>query len=70
MTLEDETGQINLIVHVNTWERFRPIARGASALIVRGILQRQHGVTHLLVDQMVDLTATLGQVAIRSRDFR
>lgn len=70
MTLEDESGTANLIVHVNTWERFRPIARRASALIVRGMLQRQHGVTHLLVDQMVDLTAKLGQVCNRSRDFR
>lgn len=70
MTLEDETGTANLIVHVNTWNRFRTIARGASALIVRGILQRQHGIIHLLVDQMIDLTATLGLVANRSRDFR
>jgi error-prone DNA polymerase len=70
MTIEDETGTANLIVHVNTWERFRPVARGASALIVRGTLQRQHGVTHLLVDQMLDLTAKVGQVANRSRDFR
>ncbi len=70
MTIEDETGTANLIVHVNTWERFRPIARGASALIVHGILQRQHGVIHLLVDRMVDLTDALGSVVNRSRDFR
>ena len=70
MTIEDETGTANLIVHVNTWERFRPIARRASALIVHGILQRQHGVIHLLVDCMVDLTEVLGSVANRSRDFR
>jgi error-prone DNA polymerase len=70
MTLEDETGTANLIVHVNVWERFRPIARQATALIAHGILQRQHDVCHLLVDRMDDLTTLLGQVANRSRDFR
>ncbi|MBS0202448.1 MAG: error-prone DNA polymerase [Planctomycetes bacterium] len=70
MTLEDETGTANLIVHVNVWERFRPIARQASALIAHGILQRQDDICHLLVDRMDDLTSLLGQVGNRSRDFR
>lgn len=70
MTLEDETGTANLVVHVNVWERFRPIARGASALIAHGILQRQHDVIHLVVDRMEDLTAMLGQIRSVSRDFR
>lgn len=70
MTLEDETGTANLIVHVNVWERFRPIARQASAIIAHGILQRQHNIAHLLVDRMDDLTTLLGQVGNRSRDFR
>lgn len=70
MTLEDETGTANLVVHVNVWERFRPIARQASAIIAHGILQRQHDVVHLVVDRMDDLTTLLGQVGNRSRDFR
>ena len=69
MTLEDETGTANLVVHVAVWERFRPIARQASAMIAHGILQRQHGVIHLVVDRMDDLTNLLGQIANRSRDF-
>ena len=70
MTLEDETGTANLVVHVNVWERFRPIARQASAIIAHGILQRQNDVIHLVVDRMDDLTTLLGQVGNRSRDFR
>lgn len=70
MTIEDETGTANLIVHVHTWERFRPVARGASALMARGLLQRQHGICHLLVDRLDDLTDVLGAVTTRSRDFR
>ncbi len=69
MTLEDETGTANLVVHVNTWERFRKIARGATAMIAHGILQQQHGTVHLVVDRMEDLTPLLGQVGNKSRDF-
>ena len=70
MTLEDETGTTNLVVHVNVWERFRPIARRASALIAHGILQRENGVTHLVVDKMEDMTEIFGQFHNSSRDFR
>jgi error-prone DNA polymerase len=69
MTLEDETGTANLVVHVNTWERFRKIARGATAIIAHGILQQQHGTIHLVVDRMEDLTPLLGVVGNKSRDF-
>ncbi|MDB5341656.1 MAG: error-prone polymerase, DnaE-like protein [Schlesneria sp.] len=69
MTLEDETGTANLVVHVNTWERFRKIARGATAMIAHGILQQQHGTVHLVVDRMEDLTSLLGEVGNKSRDF-
>jgi error-prone DNA polymerase len=69
MTLEDETGTANLVVHVNTWERFRKIARGATALIAHGILQQQHGTVHLVVDRMEDLSPLLGEVGNKSRDF-
>jgi error-prone DNA polymerase len=70
MTLEDETGTMNLVVHVNVWERFRPIARQASAIIAQGLLQRQHDVVHLVVDRLEDLTKMLGEIKNVSRDFR
>jgi error-prone DNA polymerase len=70
MTIEDETGTTNLVVHVNVWERFRRVARSAGALIVRGLLQRQHGIIHLVVDKMDDLTELIGDIPDRSRNFR
>lgn len=69
MTLEDETGTANLVIHVNTWERFRKVARGATALIAHGILQQKHGTIHVVVDRLEDLTPVLGQVGNQSRDF-
>ncbi len=70
MTLEDETGITNLVIHVNVWARFRPIARRATALIAHGILQRQNEIVHLVVDRMEDLTALMRQYRNSSRDFR
>lgn len=70
MTIEDETGTANLVVHVAVWQRFRKIARQSTALIVHGTLQRQGVVTHLVVDRMEDLTQTLNAYRNVSRDFR
>ncbi|WP_397569107.1 error-prone DNA polymerase [Schlesneria sp. T3-172] len=70
MTIEDETGTTNLVVHVNIWEKFRLIARGASAILARGILQRQEAIVHLVVDHLTDLSEEVGRYQDASRDFR
>lgn len=70
VTLEDETGTINLIVRPNTWERFRRAARSAVALLAHGRLERKHEVTHVLVERLEDLTERLRGLPGRSRDFR
>jgi error-prone DNA polymerase len=70
MTLEDETGLTNLIVQQPVWERFHRIARRAVGIQVTGLLQRQEGVIHLLVDHMDDLTPLVAGIADRSRNFR
>lgn len=69
MTLEDESAAANLIVHLKTWEKFYRVARGATAIIARGILQRANGSIHLIVDHLADLSGQLSQIASRSRDF-
>ena len=70
MTLEDEAGTANLIVRTDVWEHFHQVARQATALIVHGILQRQDGTAHILVDQMEDLSILLAEIGNKSRDFR
>ena len=69
MTLEDETGTANLIVHPNVWARFRTIARTATALVARGILQKESQVIHIIVDDLQNLSAPLAGGRYRSRDF-
>jgi error-prone DNA polymerase len=69
MTLEDETGSANLIVWPHVWERYRRVGRLARAVLATGLLQKQDGVTHLIVDRLQDLTDQLPNLGHVSRDF-
>ena len=70
MTLEDETGTINLIVWRHVWERCDRVACQAHAVIATGVLQRQEGVVHLIVKGLEDMTAAIADLGQSSRDFR
>jgi error-prone DNA polymerase len=70
VTLEDETGVINLIVRSDTWERYRAVARRSTAWVVHGSLERQDAVIHVLVHRIDDMSAALGDLRPKSRDFR
>jgi DNA-directed DNA polymerase III PolC len=69
LTLEDESGQVNVIV----WERIGREQRRAllesRLLEVHGELQRSHGITHLIARRLIDRTPLLGELVTRSRDF-
>jgi error-prone DNA polymerase len=69
VTLEDETGIVNLIVRLAVWERYRRVARTAVAMIAHGRLQRERLVTHVLVSRLEDLSEGLADLDGRSRDF-
>jgi error-prone DNA polymerase len=70
VTLEDETGTSNLIVRQSTWERYYAVARRSPAWVARGIVERKDAVVHVLVHRLDDLSAALGDLQTRSRDFR
>ncbi len=70
VTLEDETGSINLIVHLRTWQRYELTARRATAMLVTGRLERQGIVIHVIAREIQDLQAEMEGLEHRSRDFR
>jgi error-prone DNA polymerase len=70
ITLEDETGYVNLIVWERVWSRARRIASGSRLLEVAGMLQKEGGVTHVVAQKLFDRTAMLGTIVTQSRDFR
>ncbi|WP_374605203.1 error-prone DNA polymerase [Niveibacterium sp.] len=69
VTLEDETGQANIVVYADLSERQRRELLGARLLGVYGQLQREGEVVHVLAKRLVDLTPWLGALPTTSRDF-
>ena len=55
LNLEDETGMVNVICSPGAWERWRPVARGAPALLVRGRLERVDGVVSVVAEKILPL---------------
>ncbi|HRE98993.1 MAG TPA: error-prone DNA polymerase [Pirellulaceae bacterium] len=70
VTLEDESGTVNLVIRPDIWERHRNVARRSPAWIVRGKLERRSGVTHVIAESIDDLASALPELRTRSRDFR
>jgi len=69
ITLEDETGMANVIVHPNLAERQREELLGARLLGVLGVLQREGEVVHLIARRLLDHSSLLGRLETHSRDF-
>jgi error-prone DNA polymerase len=69
LTLEDETGSVNVIVWPALVERQRQAVLAASLLGVYGVWQCDGAVRHLIAKRLVDLSALLGRLRAGSRDF-
>ncbi|GAB3085349.1 error-prone DNA polymerase [Isoptericola nanjingensis] len=67
LSLEDETGLLNVICTAGLWRRFRAVARGAPAMVVRGRVEKADGAVNLLAEHLAPLRLP---VSTRSRDFR
>ena len=69
VTLEDETGTVNVIVWPALVDKQRKELLGASLLGVYGIWQCERNVRHLVAKRLVDLSPLLGMLGTHSRDF-
>ena len=69
VTLEDETGNINVIVWNNVLEKQRRELLGSRLLGVGGQIQREGEVIHLVASRLFDYTDLLGSLTTTSRDF-
>jgi error-prone DNA polymerase len=67
INLEDETGLINIVCSKGCWARYRRVARGAPALLVRGRLEVSEGVANVIAERIDPLPIT---ARTTSRDFR
>ena len=73
VTLEDETGSVNVIVWKSVKEQFRQEVYQSRLLAVYGVWQRDEEsggeVRHVIAKRLVDMTHLLGDLATTSRDF-
>ncbi|WP_245503657.1 error-prone DNA polymerase [Aquabacterium lacunae] len=69
VTLEDETGNVNVIVWPHLKEKQRRELVHARLLAVYGVWQREGEVRHLVAHRLRDLTPWLGRLNTHSRDF-
>ncbi|MBB5498640.1 error-prone DNA polymerase [Paraburkholderia sp. MM5384-R2] len=69
VTLEDETGNVNVIVWPSLLEKQRQEALGASLLAVYGTWQCQGEVRHLVAQRLVDMSHLLGSLVTSTRNF-
>ncbi len=70
VTLEDETGYLNLIVWERLAQRDRRALLGSALLGVIGEVQREGSVLHVIARRLIDQSSMLGNLVTRSRDFR
>jgi error-prone DNA polymerase len=69
VTIEDETGNVSVIVWPALVEQQRREVLGASLLGVYGVWQREGDVRHLVAKRLVDLSHLMGRLDTSSRDF-
>lgn len=69
VTLEDETGVVNVVVWRSVSERQRRELLNSRLMAVYGHVERESDVVHLVAGRLVDLTPMLGELQTRSRDF-
>jgi error-prone DNA polymerase len=70
MTLEDESGLINVILWKSVVEAQRRVLLGSQLLKIKGALERHDGVTHVIAGRLIDCSHLLADIDVKSRNFR
>jgi error-prone DNA polymerase len=69
LTLEDETGCVNVVVWPRMFEKQRAELLGAHLLAIDGTLETDGEVHHLIADRLHDFSYLAAGLHSRSRDF-
>ena len=70
LTLEDETGTINVVITPQRFERQALLISRTPLLLVRGILQVESGVYNIRAKQFTALNAGVGEESVKGRNYR
>jgi error-prone DNA polymerase len=69
LTLEDETGLVNVIVRPDVYERYRRVIRQSKALVIEGALQKEYGVVDVIMKRCWPLDTQGTTDNVRARNF-
>lgn len=69
LTLEDESGNMNIIVWSKLSEKHRLIIRYAQLIGVLGRVQKNNDSLHVIANDLIDLSHWLGELTVKSHDF-
>lgn len=67
LSIEDETGLINVVVSIATWDKYRSVVRASSALVIDGQLEAKSNVINVVAKRIASLDIDIFSM---SRDFR
>jgi error-prone DNA polymerase len=70
LTLEDETGNVNVVVWRDRQERFRQALLKGRLLLVKGIMESRDSVVHVIAGEILDHSHALADLTVRARSFR
>ena len=69
MTLEDETGFVNLVIWSNVFEANKVFLKTTPFIGVSGTIQAEQGVVHLIAEELWRPKLSIEPELVRSRDF-
>jgi error-prone DNA polymerase len=69
VTLEDETGNVNVVVWLATARKQRKPLLTARLLHVKGVLERQGDIVHVMAGKLVDLSHLINSLPVSARNF-
>ncbi|WP_173582739.1 error-prone DNA polymerase [Acetobacter musti] len=65
LTLEDETGVLNVVIWADMFEKYRRVILSGQMLAVKGRLQKEGAIVHLVAWEFTDLSGLLADVGNR-----
>ncbi len=69
VTLEDETGVVNVVVWPKVFETFRRLVLASRIMLVRGRVEREKSVVHVVADEIIDLSSMLSTLYAEPNDL-
>ncbi|MED5467853.1 MAG: error-prone DNA polymerase, partial [Pseudomonadota bacterium] len=69
VTLEDETGNVNVVVWLDTARRQRKPLLTARLLHVKGVIEKEGDIVHVMAGKLSDLSHLINSLPVSSRDF-